>query len=58
MGIVGQSALRNLNTSLTTTTTQLKQSNKLLDDMATSFKNTVKWGISSSVWNTMTASLE
>ena len=42
-----------LNTNL-----QLKQTNKLLDDMATSMANTVKWGITSSIFNNMTRSVQ
>ena len=40
------------------TNLQLKESNKLLDEMATSFKNTVKWGVSSSIFNTMTGAIQ
>ena len=39
------------------TNVQLKQSNKLLDDMATSMANTVKWGVTSSIFNTITQSI-
>ena len=58
LGAVGESATRHLTTGLVATNTELRQSHKLLDDMATSFKNTVKWGISSAVFNTMTNSLQ
>lgn len=58
LGVVGESAFRNLTTSLVTTNTQLRQSHKLLDDMATSLKNTVKWGISSSIFNNMAGSIQ
>lgn len=54
---IGPQAFQGLSTSLLTTNLQMKQSNKLLNDMAISFKNTVKWGISSSIWNNMTTSL-
>ena len=37
---------------------QLKESNKLLDRMAITFKNTVRYGISSSVFNTFTNSIQ
>ena len=40
------------------TNIQLKQSNKLLDDFAESLGNTVKWGISSSVFNTFASTFE
>jgi len=42
-----------LNTNL-----QLKQSNKLLDEMATSMANTVKWGITSSIFNNIASSIQ
>lgn len=58
LGTIGESAFRNLTTSLITTNAQMKQTHKLLDDMATSFKNTVKWGISSSVFNNLTGSIQ
>ncbi len=58
LGAVGGSATRSLTAGLVATNTEIKQSHKLLDEMATSFKNTVKWGISSSVFNTMTNSLQ
>lgn len=54
---IGPQAFQGLSTSLLTTNLQMKQSNKLLNDMAISFKNTVKWGVSSSIWNNMTTSL-
>lgn len=57
LGSVGTSAFRSLTTSLVTTNVQLKESHKLLNDMAISFKNTVKWGISSAAFNNMTNSL-
>lgn len=55
---IGPQAFQGLSTSLLTTNLQMKQSNKLLDSMARSFKNTVQWGISSSIWNNMTNSLD
>ena len=54
---IGPQAFQGLSTSLLTTNLQMKQSSKLLDNMARSFKNTVQWGISSSIWNNMTNSL-
>ena len=58
LGSVGQTAFRQLNTSLITTNTQLKESNKLLDKFATTFKNTVRYGISSSIFNNLTNSIQ
>ena len=40
-----------LQSSVLSTNLQLKQSNKLLDTMATSMANTVKWGITSNIFN-------
>lgn len=44
--------------SVLNTNLQLKQSNKLLDDMATTMSNTVKWGITSSIFNNLTNSVQ
>lgn len=57
-GAAGAAAYNQIASSLLTTNLQLRQSNKLLDDMATSFANTVKWGISSSIFNSMTSSIQ
>ena len=40
------------------TNTQIKQTNKLLNSMATSMANTVKWGITSSIFNNITGSIQ
>lgn len=42
LGPAGDSAFRKLATNILTTNSQLRQSHKLLDSMAQSFKNTVK----------------
>ena len=57
-GTSGQAAFSNLATSILNTNIQIKESNKLLDDMATSMANTVKWGITSSIFNTITGSIQ
>ena len=54
----GQLAFNKLATQVLNTNVQLRQSNKLLDDMATSMANTVKWGITSSIFNTITSSIQ
>ena len=56
-GAHGDRIFNSFNNSLLKTNLQLKESNRLIDEMATSFGNTVKWGISSSVFNTLTSSL-
>ena len=57
-GTSGQQAFNNLAHSVLNTNLQLRQSNKLLDSMATSMANTVKWGITSSIFNTITSSIK
>lgn len=56
-GAHGDRIFNSFNNSLLRTNLQLKESNRLIDEMATSFGNTVKWGISSSVFNSLTGSL-
>ena len=57
-GEEGAYAYNTFASSVLRTNLHLKQSNKLLDDFAESFGNTVKWGISSSIFNNLTSSLE
>lgn len=56
-GNAGVAAYSKLATSILNTNVQLKEQNKLLNDMATTMTNTVKWGIASSVLNTMTGAI-
>lgn len=58
LGPVGQNAFRNITSQILTTNLQLKQTNKWLDEMATTMANSVKWGITSSIWNNMTGAVE
>lgn len=58
IGPVGAKAFNDITSSLLAGNIQIRQSHKLLDDMANSFKNTVKWGISSSIWNNMSGSIQ
>ena len=44
--------------SILNTNIQLKESSKLLDKMATTFKNTIRYGISSSIFNNFTNSVQ
>lgn len=56
---IGQgNAFNQLAREILHTNNQLKQSNKLLDDMATSMANTIKWGITSSIFNNITNSIQ
>ena len=56
-GVVGTSAYNHITSAILNTNLQLKQGNKLLDDMATSMANTIKWGITSSIFNNITQSI-
>lgn len=57
-GKAGTTAFNSFSKAVLNTNVNLKQSNELLNEMATSFKNTVKWGISSSLFNNLTGSLQ
>lgn len=57
-GSAGESAFNALASQVLNTNLQLKESNKLLDEMATSMANTVKWGITSSIFNNITSSIQ
>lgn len=57
-GEVGQRAFRNLVTQSTAFNQQIKRSNRLLNDFSKTMANTVKWGITSSIMNTFTGSVE
>lgn len=56
-GATGAMAFNNLGSSILKTNIQLKQTSKLLDSLAISMSNTVKWGITSSIFNTVTGSI-
>lgn len=57
-GAAGQTAFRNTTTQILTTNMQLKKTHNLLDEMATTMSNTIKWGIASSVMNNFTGSVQ
>lgn len=57
-GAAGQSAFRNITTQVLTTNMQLKQSHTLINKMAETMANTVKWGVASSVMNSFTGSIQ
>ena len=57
-GAEGDTAFNSLASSVLNTNLQLRQSNRLLDSMATSMANTVKWGITSSIFNNITGSIQ
>ena len=56
-GAVGINAYNHMASAILNTNLQLKQSNKLLDEMAESMANTIKWGITSSIFNNITNSI-
>lgn len=51
-------AFENLTRNIVTTNLQLKTSSKLLDSFAITFKNTVRYGISSSIFNNLSNSIK
>ena len=51
-------AFENLTRNIATTNLQLKTSSKLLDSFATTLKNTVRYGISSSIFNNLSNSIQ
>ena len=57
-GVVGQRAFGLVTRDVLTTNVQLKKSKTLLDSLAETMTNTVKWGITSSIFNTMTDSIQ
>ena len=58
MGDAGARGYNAIAREVLNTNLQLKQSSKLLDDMAVSMGNTIKWGLTSSVFNNLTGSLQ
>lgn len=57
-GEIGEKAFYKTANAVLKTNTQMKQSNKLLNDLATSMSNTIKWGLTSGVFNTLTNSVQ
>lgn len=57
IGTTGVTAYAKLANAILSTNIQLKQSSKLLDSMFTTFKNTIRYGISSSIFNNFTNSI-
>lgn len=58
MGAQGRAAWRNIATEVLTTNNQVKQSSQLLTKMGTTFANTIRWGITSSVWRSFLGTFE
>ena len=57
-GQIGASTYNQWANSILNANIQLKQSNQLLDRMAVTFKNTIRYGISSSIFNNFTNSIQ
>ena len=57
-GRQGEGAFRSLETSILTTNLGLKETNSVLKSIGTTMGNTIKWGISSSVFNSFTGSIQ
>ena len=58
MGTIGAQGYSAIAREILNTNLQLKQANKLLDEMAVSMGNTIKWGFTSSIFNTFTNSIQ
>ena len=58
MGQAGRNAFRNITSDVLTTNMQLKQTHSILDNMATTMANTIKWGVASSIMNSFTGSVQ
>lgn len=58
LGPQGQASFNAIAQSVLNTNVQLRQSNTLLDSMAVSMKNTIKWGITSRIFNDMTGAIQ
>ena len=56
-GTLGSSTFNSFSASILHSNTQLKETSKLLDSLATSMGNTIKWGITSSFFNRITGSI-
>lgn len=57
VGNTGAMAYNNFASAVLNTNIRIKQGNKLLDEMATSMGNTVKWGITSGIFNNITSAI-
>lgn len=57
-GVAGENAFRNLSSQVLSTNIQLKESHNLLEKMATTLANTIKWNIASGAINGVSRSIE
>jgi len=56
--VAGENAFRSLTSQVLTTNVQLKETHSLLDNIATTLSNTIKWNLASSAVNTMSQSIQ
>ena len=57
-GTTGENAFRTLSSQVLNTNVQLKETHTLLDNMATTLANTIKWNVASSAINAMSGSVQ
>ena len=57
-GVTGEKAFLDIAGAISTTKTPIKESHKLLNEMATTLTNTLKWNIASSAINKVTGSVQ
>ena len=57
-GAQGQIAFSQMARSVLTTNQQLKETHSIVNQMGTTFVNTIKWGIASSIMNSFTSSVQ
>ena len=58
LGAKGSSAFRNMTAEILTTQREVKQTSNLIDSMAKTLGNTIKWSIASSAINTVTGKIQ
>ena len=57
-GVAGENAFRNLSTQVLSTNVQLRESHSILDKMATTLGNSLKWSVASGVVNGFSRSIQ
>lgn len=57
-GVRGESAFKNISTQMVTTNREIRESHKLLDKMAESLGNTIRWQITSGLVNAFTRNVQ
>ena len=57
-GIIGRQSFVGVAQTVSTLGQSIKRTNKLVEEFRQTFENTVKWGISSGLWNTMLSSTQ